>query len=66
MQLLAAIWIPAVAAVLVGIVGLYFARREREEAQRRAESMRSRPTVRDGSGEPARDFLPHPPKPSPS
>jgi hypothetical protein len=66
MQLLAAIWIPAAVAVLVGIIGLYFAKRERDEAQRRLELTRPQPNVPDESSERTRDFLPHRPKPSPS
>jgi hypothetical protein len=64
MQLLAAIWIPAAVAALVGVVGLYFAKRERQEAELQLE-LRSRATdVPAETAERPRTLVPHTPKPS--
>jgi hypothetical protein len=66
MQLLAAIWIPAVVAAVVGVVGLYFAKREREEAERHLESLSLTTNAAQESVRRAQSFAPRSPKTSPS
>ena len=66
MDLLKAISLPAAAAFLVALVGLYFAKLEREEGQRKLDSLRSKPKAPDGAEDPGSDFPAHRPKPSPS
>ncbi len=66
MQLLAAIWIPAAAAAVVGLVGLYFAKLERREAEQRLASAKSEVGTPDESDEHSRNLLPGNAKPQPS
>jgi hypothetical protein len=66
MHLLAAIWIPAVVAALVGLVGLFFAKREREEAERHLESLSPITGALQESVRQAQSFAPRTPKASPS
>jgi hypothetical protein len=66
MQLLAAIWIPAAAAAVVGLVGLYFAKLERSEAEQRLACEKPGPGVPDASEDRPRNLLPRKAKPQPS
>jgi len=65
MQLLAAIWIPAAAAAAVGLVGLYFAKLERSEAEQRLASVKPGPGSADESDDRPRNLLPGKAKPQP-
>ncbi len=66
MHLLAAIWIPTAAAAVVGLVGLYFAKLERSEAEQRLACVKPRPGAADESDERPRNLLPRKAKPQPS
>jgi hypothetical protein len=66
MQLLAAIWIPAAAAAVVGLIGLYFAKLERREAEQRLACVKPGPGIPDESEDRPRNLLPRKAKPQPS
>jgi len=66
MQLLAAIWIPAAAAAVVGLVGLYFAKLERNEAEQRLACVKPGPGAADEADHRPRNLLPRKAKPQPS